>query len=72
MVELYENVIYFLEGKKAFEISAYIYNRIFTKKRLTSKFYDRFFRNFPKPQDNLWACVFRTFCEQFVLPTHFR
>ena len=31
MMELYENVIYFLIGLKTFEIPAYIWNLIFTK-----------------------------------------
>ena len=31
MVEIYENAIYFLIGMKTLEISAYVYNRIFTK-----------------------------------------
>ena len=33
MVELKENVIYFLVGLKMFEISAYVLNRSFTKRK---------------------------------------
>ena len=48
IMELYEIVIYFLVGIKTLEISAYIYNRIFTKNVNNFEVPRQIFPNFSK------------------------